>query len=93
MTGRERSIDKDTLCHRLLGWVPPFNAYRGDCIKLAWFDINFKTLLADATTDQLIMYAQTYILHMFGDLIFTSIADNAILFCFLTFTWWFLGHL
>jgi hypothetical protein len=43
VTGCGGSIDRDILCDRLLGWVPSANAYRGDCIKLTWFDINFKT--------------------------------------------------
>ena len=28
VTGRGGSINRDTLCHRLLGQVPSFNAYK-----------------------------------------------------------------
>ena len=43
VTGRGGLIDRDTSCDCLLGWVPPTDAYRNDCIKLTWLDITFKT--------------------------------------------------
>lgn len=82
--GRERSIDRDVLCDRLLGWMPSTNIYKGDYIKLIWMDISFKTPPTDAIDDQNIMCTQTYILHIFGGHIFISIAGNATPLFFLT---------
>ena len=56
MTGRGGFIDRDILYDHIFGRVPPTSAYRRDCIKLTWLNINFKTSSADLTNDQLIMY-------------------------------------
>ena len=72
------------LCFCLLGRVPPQNAYRGDSLKLTWLESEFQTPPDDATDDQLIMYAQAYIMYLFGGVIFTSSAGNAVLVFYLT---------
>jgi len=77
-------VDRDVLRDHLLRRVPPTNAYEDDCIKLTWLNLNFKTLIADAIEDQLVIDAWAFILHIFGRLIFTSTANNVIPLFFLT---------
>jgi hypothetical protein len=76
--GCRGSIHRDVLRDHLLRQVPPTSAYEGDCIKLTWLNLNFKTSMTDVIEDQLVMYARAYILHMFGRLIFTSTVGNVI---------------
>ena len=84
MTGPDGPVDPDELCLRLLGRVPPQTAYRGDNLKLTWLASSFQTPPDEATEDQLIMYARAYIMYLFGGVIFTSSAGNAVPVFYLT---------
>jgi hypothetical protein len=58
-------------------WVSPPKRYKGDFIRLTWLKESFKTLPKGATKIVLHYYA-TYIMHMFGAMLFSDMIGNEV---------------
>ncbi|PSS29905.1 Serine/threonine-protein phosphatase 7 long form like [Actinidia chinensis var. chinensis] len=84
VTGPGEAFDPNELCLHLLRRVSPQTAFRGDNLKLTCLESEFQTHPDEAIENQLIMYARVYITYLFGGVIFTSSAGNAVHVFYLT---------
>ena len=75
--------DWTDVCERLLGAVPPRNAFEGSKIKLTWLSQRFHTLPADATDVEIQYYTRAWLLRCLGGLVFTTNKSNMVHLMFL----------